>query len=226
LRTWSRTLERRGLIVRTAGKVQQARQVLAGWTSRKFDYALVDDRLPDGFGLDLVPALSELRPAPGYAVVTARPSTERALRAWQKAVVIVPKPASPVGLLELLGFLETQRVTTRKPRYKREMSVLEPVRFGAFVLDPEGLRTEQGLLEIGGVGRILLAELLHYQGAWVPTVHLAREIYELEDAHGTMLVRRHISFLRRALGPLRWIVESAVQRGYRIAPAALTRNDG
>jgi DNA-binding winged helix-turn-helix (wHTH) protein len=35
-----------------------------------------------------------------------------------------------------------------------------------------------------------------------------------------MLVRRQISLLRRALGDYRWIVESALQRGYRVARPA------
>ena len=35
-----------------------------------------------------------------------------------------------------------------------------------------------------------------------------------------MVVRRHVSLLRRALGSHRWLVESELQRGYRIAPSA------
>src|SRR5262245_47180822 len=109
LRVWSRTLSQQGLVVRVASSIAQARQLMLGWRKRPFHHALVDDRLADGFGLDLVPALTELRPAPGFAVVSAYPSTERALRAWQREVVIVPKPASPSGLIELIGFLETRR---------------------------------------------------------------------------------------------------------------------
>jgi DNA-binding response OmpR family regulator len=224
LRTWSRMLQRHGLIVRAVSKISEARDALAGWPRRKFDYALVDDRLPDGFGLDLVPTLAGLRPAPGYAVVSALPSTERALRAWRNAVVIVPKPVSPEGLLELLGFLDTQR-KTRRLRYKRTTHVLEAIRFGGFVLDADGLRTAQGHLKLTAVARVLLAELARHQGAWVPTVQLARELYSIEDTHGTMLVRRQISLLRRALGERRWIVESALQRGYRIAPQALRESE-
>jgi DNA-binding response OmpR family regulator len=224
LRTWSRTLERQGLIVRAVSKISEAQEALAGWHRRKFDYALVDDRLPDGFGLDLVPALAGLRPAPGYAVVSALNSTERALRAWQNDVVIVPKPASPDGLIGLLGFLDTQR-KTRRLRYKRTTHVVEAVRFGSFVLDVDGLRTDEGHVKLTAVGRVLLAELVRHRGAWVPTVQLARELYEIEDDHGTMLVRRQISLLRRALGERRWLVESALQRGYRLAPDALRERD-
>lgn len=220
LRTWSRTLERQGLIVRAVSRISEARETLSAWHRRKFDYALVDDRLPDGFGLDLVPTLAGLRPAPGYAIVSALHSTERALRAWQNAIVIVPKPVSADSLFGLLGFLDTQR-KTRRLRYKRTTHVLEAIRFGAYVLDAEGLRTAQGHIKLTGVARVLLAELARHHGAWVPTVQLARELYDIEDEHGTMLVRRQISLLRRALGELRWIVDSALQRGYRLAPDAV-----
>jgi two-component system OmpR family response regulator len=220
LRTWSRTLERSGMIVRAVSKISEARATLAFWHRRKFDYALVDDRLPDGFGLDLVPMLAELRPAPSYVVVSALPSTERALRAWQNAVVIVPKPVSPSGLLELLGFLDSQR-KPRRLRYRRTNHVVEAIRFGRFVLDADGLHCKHAQIRLTTVARELLAELAHHRGTWVPTVQLARELYEMEDTQSMMLVRRQISHLRRALGEQRWIVESALQRGYRLAPEAL-----
>lgn len=221
LRVWSRTLTQHGLIVRTVMGIAQARQAVSGWRRRPFQYVLVDDQLTDGFGLDLVPLLSELRPAPGFAVVSAHPSTERALRAWQTAHVIVPKPVSPAGLHELICFLETRRGRARKHRYRRSVEVQEALRFGRFTLDADGLSAPDGCIKLTGVGRELMARLLRACGAWVPTVQLARDLYERDDAHGTMLVRRQISLLRRALGDYRWIVESALQRGYRIARPAL-----
>jgi DNA-binding response OmpR family regulator len=226
LRTWSRALERHGLIVRVVSRIAEARRALARWKRSKFDYALIDDRLPDGFGLDLVPALAELRPAIGFAVVSALPSTERALRAWQNSTVIVPKPASPAGLRALLGFLDARRGKTHKHRYKPAIRAVEAIHFGAFVLDADGLSGPRGPTKLAGIGRGLLAELVRHNGFWVPTLQLAHELYALENAHGAMLVRRQVSLLRGALGTRRWIVESALQRGYRIAPLALaSRNE-
>lgn len=213
-------LARHGLVVHEATGVANARKLLSGWHERPFQYALVDDRLSDGFGLDLVPALAELRPAPGFAVVSAHPSTERALRAWQRDSVIFPKPASPEALLELIGFLETRRGRARM-QYKRRDGVREPRRFGRFVLGADGLAGPHGRSKLTLVSQELLARLLQYGGEWVPTAQLARELYERDDAHGLMLLRRQISLLRRALGDQRWIVESQLQRGYRVAPAAL-----
>jgi DNA-binding response OmpR family regulator len=222
LRVWSRTLTQHGLVVRAASGVEQARQLLLGWRRRPFQYALVDDRLSDGFGLDLVPALNELRPAPGFAVVSAYPSTERALRAWQRDVVIVPKPATPSGLLELIGFLETRRSKApKRHNYKQGTRMVEAVHFGAYVLDADGLTGPGFSLQLSAVLQEVLARLVGYNGEWVATVQLARDIYAREDAHSMMLLRRQISLLRRALGEQRWIVESQLQRGYRIAPAAL-----
>ncbi|MFI5306803.1 MAG: response regulator [Polyangiales bacterium] len=219
LRVWSRMLTRRGMTVRAVSKVQAARRVIAGWKRRTFDYALIDDRLPDGFGLELVPALAELRPAPGFAVVSGRPSTERALHALRESVVIVPKPASPTGLMELLGFLDARRGKTRT-RYNRATKTAPPVQFGAFTLDDDGLHGPHGHTKLTAVGHGLLSLLLAQRGAWVETAALARDFYQRDDGHGRMLARRQISLLRRALGEQRFIVESALQRGYRIAPAA------
>jgi DNA-binding response OmpR family regulator len=193
---------------------------MSSWERRPFQYALVDDRLADGFGLDLVPVLSDLRPTPGFAVVSAYPSTERALRAWQRDVVIVPKPASPAGLLELIGFLDTRRGKTRK-HYKRGARVREAIQFGKFTLDADGLTGPDIRLPLSSVLHELMARLVDYSGDWVPTAQLARDVYERDDAHSLMLVRRQISLLRRALGDQRWMVESQLQRGYRIAAAAL-----
>jgi DNA-binding response OmpR family regulator len=219
LRVWSRMLTRRGLTVRAVSRVQEAKSVIAAWKRRTFDYALIDDRLPDGFGVELVPALSGLRPAPGFAVVSGQPSTERALSAWRESVVIIPKPASPTALMNLLGFLDTRRRKTRT-RYNRAARAVPAVRFGSFVLDGEGLHGPHGDTKLTAVGRGLLAQLVAQRGAWVDTASLARSFYQRDDAHGYMLVRRQISLLRRALGEQRWILESAFQRGYRVAMAA------
>ena len=194
---------------------------MSTWRERPYDYALVDDRLSDGFGLDLVPTLLTLRPAPGFAIVSGFPSTERALRAWQRDAMIVPKPTTPNGLIELVGFLETRRCIVRKNHYKRGASTRDAVHFGRFVLDADGLTSPAGQHKLTAVGQEILARLVQERGEWTSTLELAVELYQREDAQSLMLVRRHVSLLRRALGEQRWIIESALQRGYRIAATAL-----
>jgi DNA-binding response OmpR family regulator len=220
LRVWQRTLTQRGLLVRAAGGIEEAREALSNWSSRPFQYALIDDRLSDGFGLDLVPTLMQLRPTPGFAVVSAYPSTERALRAWQRDVIIVPKPTHPNGLFELLGFLETRRGKERKAHYKRGAGTRDAVRFGPFTLDANGLAGPGVQHRLTAIGQEIFGRLVEERGAWLATGDLARELYERDDAQSRMLVRRHVSLLRRALGDQRWLIESALQRGYRIAPRA------
>lgn len=219
LRAWSRTLSQHGMFVSTASRIQQAKEELGEFRTRPLHYALVDDRLPDGFGLDFVMAISEMRPQPAFAVVSAHPSTERALRAWQRQIVIVPKPVSPTGLLQLMAFLTTQGQRKRRERPRRELR-LEALPFGSFVLGPEGLVTPERTIRLTGMAIELMAQLIERNGSWVRTVDLCRSLYGREDAHAAMVVRRHVSLLRRALGNYRWLIESELQRGYRITPNA------
>ena len=113
---------------------------MQAFRTRPLDYALIDDRLPDGFGLDLVPALAEMRPTPAFAVISAHPSTERALRAWQRQIVIVPeaglaeRPAPADGVPPLAQARQAPRRPTRAAR-------LDALPFGEFVLGPDGLIT-------------------------------------------------------------------------------------
>lgn len=219
LRAWSRTLSQHGMFVSTAARIQQAKDELAEFRTRPLHYALVDDRLPDGFGLDFVMAISEMRPQPAFAVVSAHPSTERALRAWQRQIVIVPKPVSPTGLLQLMAFLSTQGQRKRRERPRRELR-LEALPFGSFVLGPEGLTTPERTIRLTGMAIELMAQLIERNGSWLRTTDLCRSLYGREDAHAAMVVRRHVSLLRRALGNYRWLIESELQRGYRITPTA------
>ena len=153
-------------------------------------------------------------------MVSAFPSTERALRAWQRDVMIVPKPAHPSGLFELLGFLEARRGKERKTHYKRGTATREAVRFGQFTLDVDGLSGPTGRHKLTAIGQEIMGRLLRERGGWLSTRELAHELYERDDSQGWMLVRRHVSLLRRALGDERSIIESALQRGYRIDPRA------
>ena len=223
LRAWSRTLGQHGMFVTTANRIQQAREELGEFQSRPLHYALVDDRLPDGFGLDFVPALIDMRPQPAFAVVSAHPSTERALRAWQRQIVIVPKPVSPSGLLQLMAFLSSHKRYKRRDRPPRTLRQ-DNLAFGKFVLTPDGLLTPEGMIKLTATGIELLAQLAERDGNWLRTMDLAHALYGRDDPHTTMVVRRHVSLLRRALGTHRWLVESELQRGYRVAPSVFAQS--
>jgi DNA-binding response OmpR family regulator len=224
-RAWGRTLSQHGMLVVTCGRIHEARSEIEGLRARnrRLHYALIDDRLPDGFGLDLIGALDELRPAPSFAVVSAHPSTERALRAWQRELVIVPKPVSPNGLLQLMGFLATRDGRKGKRRERPPRAPLtEALKFGAYMLTQDGLLTPEGAIHLSATAIELLALLVERDGRWMSTPDLCRSLYGREDAHAANVVRRHISLLRRTLGTHSFLVESALQRGYRIAPSALS----
>ncbi|HEY6196880.1 MAG TPA: sigma-54 dependent transcriptional regulator [Candidatus Eisenbacteria bacterium] len=88
----SRELARAGFRVEQAGDLTEARRALA---RRGFDLVLLDVRMPDGSGLDLLPEIRELWPATEVVMLTAYGTVEEAIRAMkQGAHDFLTKPCS------------------------------------------------------------------------------------------------------------------------------------
>ena len=111
-----RALTQHGLQVCWVRSAAEARTVLALDSLPYFEYALVDDRLPDGFGLELMPQLQALMPRPATALLTAYPSYHRALAAYREGYVLFPKPETPRKLVDLLCALDRQQGWLRARR--------------------------------------------------------------------------------------------------------------
>ncbi|MCC5871610.1 MAG: response regulator [Gammaproteobacteria bacterium] len=93
-------LRRRGFEVRVAADVAAARGMLEGFHPQR---AIVDLKLPDGSGLELVARLAALDPAPRVLVLTGYASIATAVEAVKLgAVNYLPKPATPEEMLAAL----------------------------------------------------------------------------------------------------------------------------
>jgi two-component system response regulator RegA len=97
----SLTLERRGYAVVTASSLAEARGAA---TSLKPAYAVLDMRLEDGNGLDLVAELRALRPDIRIVMLTGYGNLATAVAAVKAgAVDYLPKPADPDDILNALN---------------------------------------------------------------------------------------------------------------------------
>ncbi len=101
------TLERKGFAVTGAGSIAEARR-LAG--SVKPGHAIVDMRLEDGNGLDLVAELRALRPDIRIVVLTGYGNLATAVAAVKAgAVDYLAKPADPEDIVAALTALPGTR---------------------------------------------------------------------------------------------------------------------
>ena len=94
------TLERRGFEIGAASGVSEAREVMA---RLKPDYAILDMRLTDGNGLDLVTELRVLNPSIRIVVLTGYGNLATAVAAIKAgAVDYLAKPADPEDIVKAL----------------------------------------------------------------------------------------------------------------------------
>lgn len=93
-------LRRRGFDVRSAEDLASTRAVLEAFRPER---AIVDLKLPDGSGLELVALLALLDPSPRILVLTGYASIATAVEAVKLgAVNYLPKPATPEEILAAL----------------------------------------------------------------------------------------------------------------------------
>jgi DNA-binding NtrC family response regulator len=191
-----RFLEAKGFAVE---EVESCRAAEDAYRSLPPDAAIVDYRLPDGSGVDLVPRLKELAPSAPLIILTAHGSIELAVRAIQDgADQFLTKPVELPALLVILErVLENQR--------NRQKQMAGRSRQGRQGVDPflgaspsirqladetrKILASESAVLIEGetGTGKGVLARWLHQNGpradeAFVDLncAGLSRELLETE----------------------------------------------
>jgi DNA-binding NarL/FixJ family response regulator len=106
---WGRILVRHGIEFLHAATLAEAREAVARWTETPFDYVLLDLKLPDGDGADLLPTLNGLTPKPAVAVITGFLDSNRSIDLHGRCTIMVPKPAEPRALLGIVEILEGSR---------------------------------------------------------------------------------------------------------------------
>jgi len=79
------------------------------WDADPFHYVLLDLRLPDGNGVDLLDRLNAADPRPSVAVISGFLDAHQALAIHGRCAIAVPKPADREVLLGVLAILEGAR---------------------------------------------------------------------------------------------------------------------
>ncbi len=118
--TVAQFLRRRGLAVVEAATAAEARGLIRG---RRFGLALLDIHLPDGSGLDLIPALREADDQSLIIIMTAYPEVRTAVNAIKSgAWDYINKPFDLEDLLELLARAVETRHLRREVAWRRAQS--------------------------------------------------------------------------------------------------------
>ena len=104
-RSFCRWLERAGHTAVSVGSLAAARERVGaarGESGPGYAVVLLDLRLPDGRGEELIPELRALRPEPAVAVISATATGDRALRLLGQGIWVIPKPIGGQALVHLV----------------------------------------------------------------------------------------------------------------------------
>ena len=169
----ARELERSGFVVGTAGNLAEARAALA---RQNFHVVLLDVRMPDGSGLDLLPEIRESYPSTDVVMLTAYGTVQEAIRAMKEgAHDFLTKPCKLAELEAVLEkVFEHQTLERGNTALQREVERLIPT--DGFVGKSAQIRemlqmvsrvaeTDSTVLIRGesGVGKELVARAVHRQ---------------------------------------------------------------
>lgn len=158
-RTLTMILERKGFEVETAETGEEA---LRKANERFYNAGLLDIKLPDGTGVDLLKPLRERHPDMGMIMITGHASMETAAEALNDgAAAYITKPLDVDEVLaELRKILEKQRLLEQKRAAVRQLrrseeqyrALFEGVPIGLYRTTPDGriLQANQALVDMLG----------------------------------------------------------------------------
>lgn len=199
-------LEREGYAVTHAGSIAEARRALAGET---LDVMLLDWRLPDGEGIDLLKELRKTSDLPALMVTARVDVIDKVLGLEIGADDYVTKPVEPRELLARI------KARLRKPR-------AEPKPASA-PLEHCGVRVDRDTREVTFAGKIieltrmefgLLVLLLENPGRVFSREELLNRVWGYERTPTTRTVDTHVVQLRTKLRAD--LIESVRGIGYRL----------
>ncbi len=168
-----RVLDRQGFQVITASTLREA-EILAG-SDQSLDLAIVDLRLPDGDGIDLMTRLKTLHPAIQVMILTGHATIETAVRATQSgAFHFVTKPFNMEELLNIAARALSHKLLAQENQQLRS-ELHRKYRFDNIIGQSGEIRhvlemvervadSDSTVLVTGesGTGKELVAKAIHY----------------------------------------------------------------
>lgn len=168
-----RVLDRKGLSVITANKIEEAKLLCQGETP--IDLAIVDMNLPDGDGIEFMSWLKALHPASQVIILTGHATVETAVRATQKgAFHFVTKPFNLEELLSLVDKAmahkqlqqENKQLRTelhKKYKFDQIIGSSEPIQNVLHLIERVADSDSTILIQgESGTGKELIAKAIHY----------------------------------------------------------------
>lgn len=168
-----RVLDRKGLSVVTANRVEEAKLLCQG--DQTLDLALVDLNLPDGDGIELMTHLKTIHPSCEVIILTGHATIESAIRATQKgAFHFITKPFNMEEILSLVEKalthkklqLENQQLRTELNRkYQFDQIVGQSDEIKSVLSMIERVSDSDSTVLItgdSGTGKELIARAVHY----------------------------------------------------------------
>jgi DNA-binding NtrC family response regulator len=168
-----RVLDRQGFQVITANCKREAEALAA--TDQALDLAIVDLRLPDGDGIELMQHLKVAHPNIQVVVMTGHGSIELAVKATQNgAFHFVTKPFNMEELLSIVSRALSHK-TLQQENHQLRSALHKKYRFDNIVGSSEEIRKVLGMVERvadsdstvlvtgeSGTGKELIAKAIHY----------------------------------------------------------------
>jgi DNA-binding NtrC family response regulator len=168
-----RVLDRKGLNVITANKIEEAKILCQGDTH--IDLAIVDLNLPDGDGIEFMSYLRALNPATEVIILTGHATIESAIRATQKgAFHFVTKPFNLEELMSLIDKALTHKKLQQENQQLRS-ELNKKYKFDQIIGNSEQIQNVLRLIERvsdsdstilvtgeSGTGKELIARAIHY----------------------------------------------------------------
>ncbi|PWU14653.1 MAG: DNA-binding response regulator [Bdellovibrio sp.] len=168
-----RVFGRRGYQVVTAGRIEEAKQLVPA--SQPLDLAILDLNLPDGDGMDLIKTLKSVHPKCQFIVLTGFGTIELAIQATQNgAFHFLTKPFDVEELLSVVDKALVQRQLQQENQQLRR-ELFGKYRFDQIIGDSEEIRnvlslvsrvadSDSTVLVTGesGTGKELVAKAIHY----------------------------------------------------------------
>lgn len=171
-----RVLDRKGLNVLTASRIEEARTLCQGETP--VDLAIVDLNLPDGDGIEFMSWLKSIHPACEVIILTGHGSIESAVRATQKgAFHFVTKPFNLEEFLSVTDrALSHRKLQQENQQLRSELN--KKYKFDQIIGTSEQIQSVLRLIERvadsdstilvsgeSGTGKELIARAIHYNSS-------------------------------------------------------------